>query len=64
MEVDEKAQLQAEIVRLTQELAERQRLLPAHSIRPHQIQAIESLEEAIREKTRQLESLCLKDRQP
>ncbi len=33
---------------LTEELREREKALPAHSIRPHQLQAIEELEEKIR----------------
>jgi hypothetical protein len=37
-----------EIEALRAELREREKALPAHSIRPHQLQAIEELEEKIR----------------
>ncbi len=36
-----------EIEVLKEELAERERSLPAHSIRPHQLLAVEELEERI-----------------
>ncbi len=36
-----------EIQRLKEELRERKQSLPAHSIRPHQLQAIEELEQKI-----------------
>ncbi len=37
-----------EIKRLKEELREREESLPAHSIRPHQLQAIEELENKIK----------------
>jgi hypothetical protein len=43
-----------EIDRLEKELKQREEQLPAHSIRPHQIVAIEKLEEEIREKKERL----------
>ncbi len=49
----------AEIEFLKEELREREQSLPAHSIRPHQLLAIEELEEkikALKEKVRREES--------
>lgn len=43
-------QLQADISRLKAELTEREAALPAHSVRPHQLLAIEDLEEEISRK--------------
>jgi hypothetical protein len=40
--------LMAEIEFLKEELREREQSLPAHSIRPHQLLAIEELEEKIK----------------
>ena len=40
-------ELQEDISRLKAELAEREAALPAHSVRPHQLMAIEELEEEI-----------------
>ncbi len=37
-----------EVDLLKEELREREKALPAHSIRPHQLQVIEGLEEKIR----------------
>ncbi len=60
---DEKAlecranQLVNEIDRLKDELKQREAQLPAHSIRPHQILAIEELEEKIKQKKEQLRSV-------
>jgi hypothetical protein len=45
---DRKASLRKEIETLKAELAEREKTLPAHTIRPQQLQAIEDLEEKIR----------------
>lgn len=50
-------QLQEEISRLKAELAEREAALPAHSIRPHQLMAIENLEEEISRKQEKLNAL-------
>jgi len=47
--------LERELVRLRAELAERRANLPAHSIRPHQLLTIESLEERIAELSRRLQ---------
>ena len=49
--------LQEEICLLQQEKAEREAALPAHSIRPHQLLAIEDLEEKIGQKEKELRSL-------
>ena len=46
-----------EIDHLKDELKQREAQLPAHSIRPHQILAIEELEEKIKEKKEQLRSV-------
>ena len=43
-------ELKQEIAALEKELREREASLPVHSIRPGQIEAIEELEEQIREK--------------
>jgi uncharacterized small protein (DUF1192 family) len=51
--------LMAEIELLNAELREHQEILPAHSIRPHQLLAIEELEEKIKalaEKVKRSES--------
>lgn len=51
--------LMAEIEILKAQLREREQSLPAHSIRPHQLLAIEELEEkikALKEKVKRLES--------
>ena len=50
-------QLQEEIRRLKEEKAEREAALPAHSLRPNQLMAIEELEEAIFRKQEELKSL-------
>ena len=42
-------ELLAEIERLKEKLRDREAALPAHSVRPHQIQVIEELEEEIAE---------------
>jgi len=46
-----------EIEKLKEELEDRKKALPAHSIRPHQLLAIEELEEQIEEKQRLLEQI-------
>ena len=43
-------QLQEDIRRLKSELAEREAALPMHSVRPHQLMAIEALEDEIARK--------------
>jgi uncharacterized small protein (DUF1192 family) len=48
--------LRQELARLRAELAERRASLPAHSIRPHQLLALEDLEERIAELSRRLGS--------
>ncbi len=58
-EKDTKEALAQEIRALKDELQDREKALPAHTIRPHQLQAIEELEERIRlleEKFRTLSS--------
>ncbi len=45
---DKRVRLKREIETLKAELEEREKALPAHTIRPHQLQAIEDLEDKIR----------------
>ena len=49
-----------EIKALEEKLKDREDALPAHSIRPHQLQIIEELEEAIVEKRKELEA-CIEN---
>lgn len=49
--------LQEEIRRLLEEKAEREKALPAHSIRPHQLLIIEELEEEIERRQQELKVL-------
>ncbi|PKN65313.1 MAG: hypothetical protein CVU57_10725 [Deltaproteobacteria bacterium HGW-Deltaproteobacteria-15] len=53
----EKNKLEKEIKDLEAQLKDREAALPAHSVRPHQLQIIEDLEEKILEKKRELEKL-------
>ena len=46
-----------EIKRLEEALEDREKALPAHSIRPNQLLVIEELEEAISKKKKELEDL-------
>ncbi len=50
-------ELQEDIKQLKAELAEREAALPAHSVRPHQLIAIEDLEEEISMKEEVLNAL-------
>jgi hypothetical protein len=50
-------QLIHEIKGVREELKQREAQLPAHSIRPHQIMAIEELEEEIRRKEEELRNI-------
>jgi uncharacterized small protein (DUF1192 family) len=50
-------QLQEGIRRLKAELAEREAALPVHSVRPHQLMAIEALEDEIARKQEALNAL-------
>ncbi|MFC1838752.1 histidine kinase [Thermodesulfobacteriota bacterium] len=50
-------QIQEDIAGLKAELAERKEVLPAHSVRPHQLIVIEDLEEEISMKLEILEAL-------
>jgi chromosome segregation ATPase len=62
---EEIKKLLREIEILKIELQDREKSLPAHSIRPHQLLAIEDLEEKIRtlqERLKQLESPSGKER--
>jgi predicted transcriptional regulator len=52
-----RSQLEKEILRLKAELAERESALPAHSVRPHQLLAIEALEDEIARKQEALSAL-------
>jgi len=47
MSVTKREQLLKEIEDLKAKLRDREAALPAHSVRPHQVQAIEELEEEI-----------------
>lgn len=49
--------LRREIAELKVRLQEREAALPAHSVRPHQLQAIEDLEEALAAKEKELAAL-------
>lgn len=49
-----KEHLMSELNQLKEELREREAALPAHSVRPHQLIAIEELEEAIERKEREI----------
>jgi len=51
--------LEAEINKLREEKEEREAALPAHTVRPHQIMAIEELEDEISRKEQQLRSFIL-----
>lgn len=51
------ARLRTAIARLQAEKADREKALPAHSIRPHQLLAIEELEEEIEKRQQELEAL-------
>jgi phosphoribosylanthranilate isomerase len=52
--LNKKERLQKEIAKLKELLRDREAALPAHSIRPHQIQAIEALEDEIDQKEAEL----------
>ena len=56
---DQINQLKKEIERLKEEKADREKALPAHTIRPHQLLIIEELEEEIDRKEKELETLIL-----
>ncbi len=53
-------QLEQEIRQLKEEITDREAALPVHSARPHQLMAIEDLEETLQQKQEELQSL-LKD---
>jgi phosphoribosylanthranilate isomerase len=57
MVTHKKEQLEMEIEELKTLLADRREALPAHSVQPHQIQAIEDLEDEITAKEKELERL-------
>jgi hypothetical protein len=54
---NKRQELRAEILRMEELLRERERALPAHSVRPQHIQEIEALEERIAELERQLSEM-------
>lgn len=60
MESEDLTQLKEELMLLKAELAEREAALPAHSARPHQLQAVEDLEERIEEKEREIRDFEIK----
>ena len=51
------ARLRKEIIQLKEEKTDREKALPAHSLRPHQLLAIEELEEEIEQKQKELADL-------
>ena len=53
---ENKEELEKELNRLREELADMERALPAHTVRPHQLIAIEELEEQIKEVEQKLNS--------
>ena len=53
------AQLKKEIEKLKEDKSDREKALPAHSIRPNQLLVIEELEEEIDRKEKELETLVL-----
>jgi hypothetical protein len=55
--MDGTQQLEMEIEELEARLRDREAALPAHSVRPHQLLAIEELEEEIKEKKKRLAAL-------
>ena len=52
-----KEELEKEIRELEERLEDREAVLPAHSVRPHQLIPIEELETAIEEKKKALEAI-------
>ena len=57
-EIDlKKEELVVKLNQLKEELREREAALPAHSIRPNQLMAIEELEEAIAIKEREINNI-------
>jgi hypothetical protein len=57
MNESRRERLEQEIRELEDQLKDREAALPAHSVRPHQLQIIEDLEERIAEKKKELEGL-------
>jgi uncharacterized small protein (DUF1192 family) len=57
MNEDHLSLLRQEIARLQAEKADREKALPAHSIRPHQLLAIEELEEEIEQRQKELAAI-------
>jgi hypothetical protein len=57
MENAEVSRLRKEIEKLQAAKADREKALPAHSIRPHQLLVIEELEEEIEKRQKELEGL-------
>jgi hypothetical protein len=55
--MDERQELEREIRELEEKLKDRELALPAHSIRPSQLQVIEELEEEIEERRKRLAAL-------
>jgi uncharacterized small protein (DUF1192 family) len=56
-EVGKKKKMQEELMRLKNELRQREQSLPAHSIRPHQLLILEDLEEKIGALEREMQTL-------
>jgi vacuolar-type H+-ATPase subunit I/STV1 len=56
-EIAKKKKMQEELMRLRNELREREQSVPAHSIRPHQLLILEELEEKIGALEREMQTL-------
>jgi len=55
--MEKEEELKKEIQELEEKLKDREASLPAHSVRPHQMLAIEELEIALEEKKKELERM-------
>jgi hypothetical protein len=53
----QREKMEEELTRLKNELRERERSLPAHSIRPHQLLAVEELEEKIQRLEKEMQGM-------
>jgi hypothetical protein len=60
---DRITQLKIEIEKLKEDKADREKALPAHSIRPNQLLVIEELEEEIDRKQKELEDLTSEEKE-
>jgi hypothetical protein len=58
MEKSDRIKKEEELAQLRNELREREKSLPAHSIRPHQLLVLEELEEKIQLLEKELQTLA------